>query len=324
LGFNSYTDGTTIGATSRWTSVCGGCLSGDFFEVNSRRFVANDVNNFSTWESEIINISAFTTVDFSLDAIEQGDHEGPTCGCGVNIDYFDVYYSIDGAPFTVIQDWNGDGDIGYSLTGDSQNGTFTDNDWNSTRVIQTGLSGSTLVIRVVMRNTSSTEFLELDNVEVSSTIILPVELSRFEGIIKENQVYLEWTTSSEINHNYFELEKSVDATHFTKVTKLAAQGGEGIPTNYQFQDVYGLGLSYSKMIRVRGKEQITKLPFPNPFTNELYIELPIESTIKAFSTLTKGRQNIVTYLQDFPSGLLLLSINNSYGSQLYKMYKGSN
>ena len=166
--FDIYSDGTTTGNLNRWTSTCSACASGDFFEVRSGAFQGRDVNDFSTWESESIDISTHPMVSFSLDAIENGDHEGPGCLCGINIDYFDVYYSIDGGVFTVIENWNGDGDIDHTLTGDVKNGTFTDNDWESTTVVQNGLSGSSLIIRVVIRNTSGSENLILDNVSVFS------------------------------------------------------------------------------------------------------------------------------------------------------------
>lgn len=46
-------------------------------------------------------------------------------------------------------------------------------------------------------------------------IVLPVELINFEAKSVEKNVVLNWSTASEINNNYFEVQKSVDAKTFT-------------------------------------------------------------------------------------------------------------
>jgi hypothetical protein len=107
--FNTYADSTQIGTNSRWTSLCSGCFTGDWFAVRSNLFEAQDVNDWAIWESEIISTIGHSYVRFSLDAIELGDHEGPSCNCGTGIDYFDVYYSINGGPYLVVPNWNNNG-----------------------------------------------------------------------------------------------------------------------------------------------------------------------------------------------------------------------
>ncbi len=167
----TYADGTTAGPAGKWTSSCGGCLdANDWFEVRSNCFAARDVNDWSVWESELIDISSYPTVDFSLDASESGDHEGAGCGCGTNIDYFDVYYSIDGGPYVLIEDYNNIGAAGHTLSGDTlPGGTYDDNDFGSQTITETGLSGSTLQIKVEMRNTAASENFCLDNVLVTAS-----------------------------------------------------------------------------------------------------------------------------------------------------------
>lgn len=341
--FNAYTDGTTVGTTGRWTSTCGACLSGDFFEVRSGAFSAQDVNDFSTWESESINISGVSDVTFALDAIETGDHEGPGCACGVNIDYFDVSYSIDGGAFITIEDWNGDGEPGHTLTGDSQNGSALDADWESTTITQSGLSGNTLVLRVVMRNTAGTETMTLDNVVVSHTSLLPVNLVSFTAMPQNNLTQLYWQTSSEEFSSHFELEKSIDGIYFQTIGNIAAIGtSKG--AYYHFEDLslpqtvyYRLksfdtneSFYYSDIISVTGKHSITNTPYPNPFANELFLKLSDHSNLTFLSidgkkqkviSLPEGLHDLHPYLEGFPTGMIILNISSQYGTQKHKLIK---
>lgn len=344
--FNTYADGTTMGTAGAWTSVCGACAAGDFFEVRSGAFSGQDVNDFSTWESESINIAGFSNVSFSLDAIETGDHEGPGCNCGVNIDYFDVSYSINGGAFIMIENWNGDGEPGHTLTGDSQNGSFTDNDWGNTTIIQNGLVGNSLVIRVVIRNTSGTETLNLDNVLVSNATLLPVELVSFTAIPKNNWVHLNWKTNSELLHSHFEVEKSIDGIVFEKIGTIAAKGDEFSGANYQFIDPFSAHtiyyrlkqvdldavFHYSKIISVDKNTLLNNTFYPNPFKDDLFIDLATNSTLKVLSVdgrqqksiqLSAGRHNLGSYLSSFSNGILLITMSSLEGTRNYKLVKMS-
>lgn len=345
--FDSYADGTTTGsAGSSWTAICGGCIdSGDFFEVRSGRIEGQDVNDFSTWQTQSIDISAHSSVMFSLDAIETGDHEGPSCACGINIDYFDVSYSVDGGAFTVIENWNGDGEAGHTLTGDSQGGVATDADWGSTTITQTGISGSTLVIRVVIRNTSSSEHMFIDNVIVEAEAPLPVIFDAFEGKSTEFGNVLSWSTLNELNSSYFEIEQSLDGKQFDAIDQVEASGTSNTETSYSYLDVnpqkaliyYRLkqvdvdgNFSFSKVIEVNSGKYSENQVYPNPFESKLFVELEANSSV-VFSTidgamvkkvqLSAGKHNIFDLLENFPSGIIFVNINNQNSNQAIKIQK---
>ncbi len=342
--FDTYADGTTTGTANSWTSVCGACATGDFFEVRSGAFSGQDVNDFSTWESESINIAGFSNVSFSLDAIEVGDHEGPACNCGINIDYFDVSYSINGGAFITVENWNGDGSAGHTLTGDSQNGTLDDDDWGNTTITQNGLVGNSLVLRVVVRNTAGTETLTLDNVVVSDVALLPVELVSFSASPQNNWVYLNWQTSSELFNSHFELERSWNGIEFETIGTITAKGDRFSGANYQFQDPSSTQITYyrlkqidldgifhySRIINIEGHSLFSNAPYPNPFTNDLFLDLASKSSLKFLSIngsqqksvlLSEGRHNLSAYLKDFPNGILILHVSSAYGTRNYKMVK---
>ena len=236
--FNSYPDGTTVGTAGKWsTGGCPTCLAGDWFEVRSGEMEALDVNNWVFWITESIDISSCTDIQFSMDANESGDLEGAGCGCGINIDYFDVYYSIDGGAFTVIEDWNGDGEAGHTLSGDSLMGVYDDNDWVSTNVNLCVTGGTSLVLRVEIRNTAGTESIRIDNVVVScGSCSLPVELFDFNAFQEEEAIRLFWETASEYDSDFFQPEKSRDGVNFSPIGEVGAMGNSSLPKEYSFID----------------------------------------------------------------------------------------
>jgi hypothetical protein len=54
--------------------------------------------------------------------------------------------------------------------------------------------------------------------------VLPVELKSFEGKISDQKIELVWTTLSEINFNYFNVEKSSDGELFSSIGTIAGHG----------------------------------------------------------------------------------------------------
>jgi uncharacterized repeat protein (TIGR01451 family) len=66
---------------------------------------------------------------------------------------------------------------------------------------------------------------------------LPVVMTAFTASAVANRdAQLSWTTASEVNSAYFNVERSFDGTTFTKVGQLAAKGTTISPTAYAFTD----------------------------------------------------------------------------------------
>lgn len=81
---------------------------------------------------------------------------------------------------------------------------------------------------------------------------LPIELLNFSARGKNNsEVICIWSTSSEINNNYFVLLKSRDGLHFEEVGKVAGAGNSNTVLNYSFTDKNPYrGISYYKLKQV--------------------------------------------------------------------------
>ncbi len=108
---------------------------------------------------------------------------------------------------------------------------------------------------------------------------LPVTLVNFEGEPVNKSVQLKWTTASELNNDYFELEHSIDGIHFTPFTSLKGAGNSNQEKKYStFHENPIVGKNYYQLIQVdfdgtksvEGRIVVDMLPeneiqiFPNP------------------------------------------------------------
>lgn len=77
---------------------------------------------------------------------------------------------------------------------------------------------------------------------------LPVELVSFHAIQKGSEVVIEWATASELNNDFFTIERSRNGKHFEIVATVAGNGTDKQANDYQFidRDPY-LGLSYYRL-----------------------------------------------------------------------------
>lgn len=71
---------------------------------------------------------------------------------------------------------------------------------------------------------------------VNNNCVLPVTLKKFEAIYNGTTVDLFWETASELNSDYFLIEKSLDGIEFSTVAKVKAAGKSSISKTYKTQD----------------------------------------------------------------------------------------
>jgi hypothetical protein len=146
---------------------------------------------------------------------------------------------------------------------------------------------------------------------------LPVELIHFDAQAAANHTAdLHWQTASEINNNYFDVERSYDAIHWEWVGKVAGNGTTKQLTDYSFTDksiATSQNMAYYRLKQVDydGANEYTDIrsvsftvksnafeiaAYPNPFNQEVTIRI---STTELYSIE-------VTDL----NGVLLLAIDN--------------
>jgi len=84
-----------------------------------------------------------------------------------------------------------------------------------------------------------------------SGVPLPVELLNFDAVIQGENVLTTWTTASEINNNYFVIERSQDGINFEAVGTKLGSGNSSVTLYYSFLDTKPLaGLSYYRLRQV--------------------------------------------------------------------------
>lgn len=123
-----------------------------------------------------------------------------------------------------------------------------------------------------------------------SVVPLPITLSTFNGIFKDEKVLLNWTTETERASDYFEVERKTKGTEFQSIGKVTAAGESLTPLSYQFEDpgawpgenTYRLKMvdrdnafKYSPAVAVWVEEAGNWQLFPNPAGNK--VSLLIES-----------------------------------------------
>jgi len=70
----------------------------------------------------------------------------------------------------------------------------------------------------------------------SCNIVLPIQLIFFAGNITTEGVLLSWSTSNEINNDYFAIERSTDGVSFDNIGETDGQGTSSHLSEYEFVD----------------------------------------------------------------------------------------
>ncbi len=79
--------------------------------------------------------------------------------------------------------------------------------------------------------------------------ILPVELSNFEGRLKDCKVELSWSAESETNFSHYELERGFDGRHFSKIFSVA--GSDDLShKHYNYLDKSPIAKNYYRLKQV--------------------------------------------------------------------------
>jgi hypothetical protein len=154
----------------------------------------------------------------------------------------------------------------------------------------TGTSASFLI---TLASQSSDYGLILARLTPLGATVLPVTLSSFEQTCKDNYTALNWTTSSELNNDYFTIEKSEDAINYLSIGQVEGNGNSNEPNNYHFIDEeINLKSTYYRLKQTdfNGKTETFQpilstcfenngtFCYPNPVNNQTFIKSDINFT----------------------------------------------
>ncbi len=180
----------------------------------------------------------------------------------------------------------------------------------------------------VIRNDSSTVITSTGCSSFALTITgwskrspLPVKLTSFNGKLETDEVKLNWSTATETNNDYFEVERSLDGKSFTKIGFVKGAGNSVNVQKYIYIDIsaenevlyyrlkqvdYDGTFSYSNIVVVKQNISSVKL-YPNPFENYVTVyghgDIVITDILgKIYFSDTVG--NVQT--TDWPTGVYLV------------------
>ncbi len=128
---------------------------------------------------------------------------------------------------------------------------------------------------------------------------LPIVLSNYEINCEEKNVNIKWTTTSQINNDYFTIEKSYDAFNFFTIANIKGEGNSNIENHYSYTDpqenkilcYYRLKQTdfngESEFFKTLSSNCLTLLNtffYPNPFKDYIFINsTDSEKKIKIFN-----------------------------------------
>ncbi len=180
--------------------------------------------------------------------------------------------------------------------------------------------------------------------------LLPISFLSFTAECQKQTALLQWTTSQEINSQYFEVQTSNDGMRWATVKTIPAAGTSNIVNNYSFavanplpNQLYRLAeydnngqRTYSKIISAACVENNSNISlYPNPATNVLNVSTAFATDTDVQLTIysllgtvvhsqqyhaNAGSNNVTINVKDLAAGTYVLVIKSKAGKTLYSQH----
>jgi len=188
------------------------------------------------------------------------------------------------------------------------------------------------------------------DLSLTGAITLPIELLNFTGVNKGDYNLLTWTTKTEINNDYFTIERSANGQDFEPIQTMKGAGNTNFSINYSSKDLDPLdGINYyrlrqtdyngefhfSDVIAVNAESnnvlQVISI-YPNPAEDRININLFSQVATNAQISiidlygkivhqkvigLVEGENNISQGLEQFNPGYYVVNIQVPQKSKQY-------
>lgn len=212
-------------------------------------------------------------------------------------------------------------------------GNFSMLSWNGNRWNAPVGNGSGVTSGTGTVSVSNTGNFGVWTLAVQSTA-LPVSLSSFDAKADENSTHITWTTESEINNDYFTIERSNDGENFEFLHQVAGAGNSTRKLKYKYTDTEPLsGISYYRLKQTDFDgtftySEVRAVNFGKLHSNSVKIDEagpnPFQSQFKVFYTIPEDGD--VQFLLLNQNGQLVLEqkIPASKGSNTFYYNEGEN
>jgi hypothetical protein len=146
---------------------------------------------------------------------------------------------------------------------------------------------------------------------VGSIIVLPVELLEFQAAAVNDRVALRWSTASEINNDYFIVERSKEGHEFEPVVRVEGAGTVSVTSHYEAEDLQPFsGISY---YRLRQTDFDGTVTYSDP------IAVNNQSLLRGFNlTPNPASSSLFIRMQACPEGQQVLKIYGVSGQLVFE------
>lgn len=216
--------------------------------------------------------------------------------------------------------------------------------WVTADIAAGAVAGRTLrcnIITAAMITITGTLNYGTNNAAGIQTICaLPIELYSFTGRNSEEKNILEWTTASEMNNDYFTVEKSENGISYSELIRINGAGNSSTNKYYSTNDIepypnltyyrlkqtdFNGDFTYSNIISVSSEEDVVYL-YPTPshdnFDVKLFstedgigfldiFDLVGQKVLSQSFPKSKGTNNINVNASSLAQGVYTLYINNT-------------
>ncbi len=260
-----------------------------------RMWNPNDLDNgeFLMWGHDNTVINSTTTGDVDGTIIQErlsrvwgvSETSGDVGTVSLSFDFSGVGGSPLGSNLRLLIDRDGDG--------------FADNDVTP---IEGSVSNGIAVFSNV--NLQDGDLITLGNTDVA--ISLPIELLEFEVFQEGANVVAEWKTASELNNDFFTLQRSEDANNWKTIIEMKGAGTTNETSSYQTVDVDPIrGIAYYRLKQTDFDGQFSYSPIK-------MVDTKFINDIKVYPNPSSGIFNI----SGIESDVVFISVLNILGQQV--------
>ncbi|CAG5077384.1 T9SS type A sorting domain-containing protein [Parvicella tangerina] len=216
--------------------------------------------------------------------------------------------------------------------------------------IGSGLSGKTIKIKITFNKyDNGGDGIALDKFCLEQSInpiSLPIELSSFDAIRENEIVRIHWNTVSEINNDFFEIQRSNDGLNWQTIEKVSGNGNSSRKIQYSTVDLHPAdGKNYYRLKQVdfNGEYSYSGVDIVDFNTSTFYISpnnisqgepimvhttpsaekltiFTINGTVLLQKDLSSSYSQQVSLNNTLAKGVYIMQLSSKYGKSLFQRF----
>lgn len=142
---------------------------------------------------------------------------------------------------------------------------------------------------------------------------LPIQLKDFLARYEDGGVILNWNTVTEINNDFFTVQRTADAESFDDVANITGAGNSTSPRSYSTVDEQPIiGKSYYRLKQTDFDKKVT-------YSSLVAVTTPESAARKAFPNPTTGSEVNVSFAKGDVGKSALIKLNGLDGKELFQV-----